>query len=213
MRFSSPQTKIRSLSMTSSSGCSGFTFMRPITPPNGVRISVMMIGRCQWISRSTDIVLKSESRRKWCASNTNDGRPEGSTMTTHFFPEAFNCRGNGSLGERSNFGNKGRSLSMGRQMTLRGSINSPSFATRISSRSRKFNAPTASNCPTSAPAAPTCFVINARKSRSRKKVIPSSPSHQLSMIAVGFATGKSASRYTFSSGPRRAAMRSAFREK
>ena len=44
----------------------------------------------------------------------------------------------------------------------------PSSATRISSRSRKFSAPIASNCPTSAPAAPTCLVINARKSRSRK---------------------------------------------
>ena len=47
MRFSSPRPRLGSLSMTSSSGCSGFTFMRPITLPNGVRISVMMIGRCQ----------------------------------------------------------------------------------------------------------------------------------------------------------------------
>ena len=29
-------------------------------------------------------------------------------MMTHFFPEAFNCRRNGSLGERSNFGSSGR---------------------------------------------------------------------------------------------------------
>src|SRR6185437_13332965 len=94
------------------------------------------------------IALKSESRRKWCASNTNDGRPEGSTMMTHFFPDAFNCRKNGSLGERSNFGSKGRSFSMGRVIMLRGSIDSPSSTTRISSRSRKFSAPIASNCPT-----------------------------------------------------------------
>src|SRR5580704_17232511 len=53
-----------------------------------------------------------------------------------FFPEAFNCRKNGSLGDRSNFGSKGRSFSMGRAVMLRGSIDSPSSTTRISSRSR-----------------------------------------------------------------------------
>ena len=35
------------------------TAMRPITPPNGLRISVTMIGRCQWIFGSSDAALKS----------------------------------------------------------------------------------------------------------------------------------------------------------
>jgi hypothetical protein len=38
---------------------------------------------------------------------------------THFFPEEFNCRKNGSSGERSNFGGKGRSFTVARLMTLR----------------------------------------------------------------------------------------------
>jgi hypothetical protein len=37
----------------------------------------------------------------------------------------------------------------------------PSSTTRMSSRSRKFSAPIASKCPTSARTAPTCFVISA----------------------------------------------------
>ena len=43
--------------------------------------------------------------------------------------------------------------------------------------------------------------------------MPSGPSHQLRTIAVGFAIGKSATSYTLSSGLKRAAMRSALREK
>jgi hypothetical protein len=39
MRFCFPQTKIKSLSMTSSSGCFGLTFIRPITSPNRVFMS------------------------------------------------------------------------------------------------------------------------------------------------------------------------------
>ena len=35
-------------------------------------------------------------------------------MMTHFFPEAFKHRKNGSSGERSNFGSTGRSFSNGK---------------------------------------------------------------------------------------------------
>ncbi len=130
-------------------------------------------------------------------------------MMTLFFPEAFKRRKNGSSGERSNFGSTGRALSMGRVMMLRGSTDSPSSTTRMSSRSRKFSAPIASNSPTFVPSAPACLVISARKSRSRRKVIPSGPSHQLRIIAVGLAIGKSPTRYTFSNDASRAASRSA----
>src|SRR5258708_2510504 len=60
-------------------------------------------------------------------------------MMTHFLPEVCNCRKNGSFGKCSNFGSIGRSFSMGRVMTLRGSTGSPSSSTAISSRSRKFS--------------------------------------------------------------------------
>ena len=47
MRFCFPHTRIKSWSMTSSSACSGFIFMSPITSPSRVPMSVMTIGRCQ----------------------------------------------------------------------------------------------------------------------------------------------------------------------
>jgi len=47
IRRCAPQTRIRSWSMTSSSGRSGATFMRPMTSPSRVCISRAMIGRCQ----------------------------------------------------------------------------------------------------------------------------------------------------------------------
>jgi hypothetical protein len=75
-------------------------------------------------------------------ANTNDGRREESTMMTHFFPEAFNCCKKGSLGERSNFGIKGRSFSMGRVMTLRGQLTS---ANEIEAKLARESAPAFDN--------------------------------------------------------------------
>ncbi len=113
---------------------------------------------------------------------------DSSTKITHFLPEASSCRRKASLGLRSNGGNTGHPLKIGRRMMLRGSTGSPSSSATITSRSRKFSAPVASSRSTSVLPASTCFNKRVWKSRSRSSAILSGPSHMLRNSAVGSAT-------------------------
>ena len=96
IRFCAPQTRIKSLSMTSSSGRARATFMRPMTSPSFVCISRTMIGRCQYlVGIVVELIEQRVTQEMMGVQERIPARRPRSVTMTHFLPEAST-----RLGER-----------------------------------------------------------------------------------------------------------------